>query len=276
MIVQLLSDLHFEHHLDGGESFLRSLDPTGVDVLVVAGDLDSGERGLVNSLFSLCALYSHVVFVCGNHEYYGWHPHQVHHRLATLDRDVGNLHWLHHGEVVIDGVRFAGTPLWFPRPENPLVMLDRKLVNDFHLIKNVEPWVYEEYGRAVAFLGEAGSRADVIVTHHVPTAMAMAHRFKSDTTNHYFITDITSRLLEWRPKAVLFGHTHDRMWFKLGETLLACNPFGYPHEQGDGARGHYAERCLIDVGDDGASFATDEWPGWPYPGPMVSTPAGGA
>ena len=36
MRVQVLSDLHFEFHRDGGEEFVRLLDPTDVDVLVVA------------------------------------------------------------------------------------------------------------------------------------------------------------------------------------------------------------------------------------------------
>ena len=34
MRIQLLSDLHFEFHRDNGRSFVESLDPDGVDVLV--------------------------------------------------------------------------------------------------------------------------------------------------------------------------------------------------------------------------------------------------
>jgi predicted phosphodiesterase len=34
-----MSDLHFEMHADGGAGLIRELDPTGVDVLVLAGDI---------------------------------------------------------------------------------------------------------------------------------------------------------------------------------------------------------------------------------------------
>ena len=44
MRLQLLSDLHFEFHRDGGRSFVDSLDPGGIDVLVLAGDIAVGER----------------------------------------------------------------------------------------------------------------------------------------------------------------------------------------------------------------------------------------
>ena len=37
MKIQVMSDLHLEMHADGGAEFIRELDPTGVDVLVLAG-----------------------------------------------------------------------------------------------------------------------------------------------------------------------------------------------------------------------------------------------
>ena len=72
MRVQLLSDLHLEFHRDGGKAFLKSLDPSGVDVLVLAGDVDVAAGGLLQSLTSICRLYrdSSVVYVAGNHEFY--------------------------------------------------------------------------------------------------------------------------------------------------------------------------------------------------------------
>src|SRR5450631_3269273 len=39
MKLQIMSDLHLEMHADRGAEFIRSLDPTGVDVLVLAGDI---------------------------------------------------------------------------------------------------------------------------------------------------------------------------------------------------------------------------------------------
>jgi predicted phosphodiesterase len=39
MKIQVMSDLHLEMHADGGAELIRELDRTGVDVLVLAGDI---------------------------------------------------------------------------------------------------------------------------------------------------------------------------------------------------------------------------------------------
>lgn len=266
MIVQVLSDLHLEFHRDGGHSFLESLDPTGVDVLVVAGDVNTTTRDIANSLMSLCALYPRVLFVAGNHEYYGSTVPEILHLLEGLDRDVANFTWLSNREVEIDGVWFGGTTLWFPRSVDPMVDLDRFAVNDFNLIREFIPWVYDSHRCAMEFLEEA-PHLDVVVTHHIPTARCQAARFAGASINHYFLTDITPLIRKMAPKAWIFGHTHDRMWTTVGETLLVCNPFGYPHEQGASIRGRYIEKCLLEVTSEGVSFASEK-PGWDEPGPL--------
>ncbi len=261
--IQLLSDLHFEFHRDNGFEFITQLDPSGVDVLVVAGDIHSGQLGLCSTLQSLCMVYPNVVFVTGNHDYYNWKPQQVHERLDYLRKHTGNFHWLHHETVEIDGVKFAGTTLWFPKPTDPLVLVDRFHVNDFNVIKDFEPWVYDEHHKAMKFLREEGSKADVIVTHHVPSVLCASPRFKTSAINHYFITDMTAEIYDWQPKAWLFGHSHDRTHRRIDKTLMVCNPFGYPQEAGPLVRGHYAEKCLIEVDENGAEFMDDR-PGEPY------------
>jgi len=267
MRVQILSDLHLEFHADGGESFLKSLDPEGVDVLVITGDLANG-RVLVSAILSLCAMYPRVLYVSGNHEYYGSAPYKVHDVLTKMDRDIVNFDWLNHRTVEIDGFRFSGTTLWFPRPDDPLVMMDRYMVNDFNVIQSFEPWVYDEHRKAMEFLAEDGPKADVILTHHVPMSSLVAARFRGQRTNHYFTTDMTPLIEIWKPKLVVFGHTHDRMWKRHGETLLVCNPFGYPMEQMIRERGHYVEKCLVNVSQTGATIVGKDLPGWKYQGPM--------
>src|SRR5450631_1446927 len=39
MRLHIMSDLHLEMHAEGGTELIRGLDPTGVDVLVLAGDI---------------------------------------------------------------------------------------------------------------------------------------------------------------------------------------------------------------------------------------------
>lgn len=44
MKIQVLSDPHFEHHMDGGVGFIKAM-PVAADILVIAGDL-TGVDGL--------------------------------------------------------------------------------------------------------------------------------------------------------------------------------------------------------------------------------------
>lgn len=60
MRIQILSDVHAEFHQDHGLSFLDALDPTDVDVLVVAGDLGI-DQSLLTMIDGLADLYPQVV-----------------------------------------------------------------------------------------------------------------------------------------------------------------------------------------------------------------------
>ena len=91
MNVQVLSDLHLEFHQDSGERFLMGLDPQGVDVLVVAGDLCT-KREHAEVLRFLSHKYPHVVFIVGNHDYYGCTYLQVHRNLEEVCEGIDNSH----------------------------------------------------------------------------------------------------------------------------------------------------------------------------------------
>ena len=116
MRLQLLSDLHFEFHRDGGCSFADSLDPTGIDVLVLAGDIAVAE-GLLPALALLCSRFrdSSVVYVHGNHEFYGSDHNFVVDITKRAQTENPNLAWLDSSGVQLHGFNFLGAPLWFPR-----------------------------------------------------------------------------------------------------------------------------------------------------------------
>src|SRR5690242_11990997 len=118
MRLRLLSDLHFEFHKDAGASFVESLDPSGVDVLVVAGDL-AVDDGIGPALDRLCTRFaeSTLVYVHGNHEFYGTGRPEVLRETAEAAQRNANLRWLDGGIVEIAGRRFLGAPMWFPKPD---------------------------------------------------------------------------------------------------------------------------------------------------------------
>ena len=117
MRLQLLSDLHFEFHRDGGRSFVESLDPSGVDVLVLAGDIDVAD-GIPPALALLCRRFrdASVVYVHGNHEFYNTNRSSVLDLTRQAQAESTNLVWLDSSGTELLGFNFLGAPLWFPQP----------------------------------------------------------------------------------------------------------------------------------------------------------------
>ena len=224
MRLQVLSDLHFEFHADAGASFVGSLNPEGVDVLVVAGDLAVGE-GIGPALDLLCTRYARsvVVYVHGNHEFYGCPRERV---VAVTRAACGrhtNLRWLDAMLVEIQGVRFLGAPLWFARVDTAPKME----MNDFHRIPKFESWVYTQNARAVEFLDHEVRDGDVVVTHHLPARACVAYEYVQSPLNAFFLCDLEALVLAKRPAIWIHGHTHKSVDVTLGATRIVCNPLGY-------------------------------------------------
>jgi hypothetical protein len=126
MKLQIMSDLHFEMHADGGAGFIRELDPTGVDVLVLAGDITMARQyeDLASVFRPLAQKYPHVLYVPGNHEYYKSSPTDVARNLAQLTKSFPEVTVPENDTVVISGQRFIAGTMWFrPDPMAELVRL---------------------------------------------------------------------------------------------------------------------------------------------------------
>ena len=230
MKLQIMSDLHLEMHADRGAEFIRNSDPTGVDVLVLAGDITMARHyeDLENVFRLLVRKYRHILYVPGNHEYYKSSPKQVGRNLARLAKDIPEVVIPENGAVVIGGQRFVGGTMWF-RPD-PLGELTKRFMNDFSLIEDFEPWVYDQniaFEKALATQLEAG---DVVLTHHLPTPESIAPKFARSALNAFFLCDMTSYLRDLQPKLWIHGHTHNGCDYVIDDTRVVANPLGYPNE----------------------------------------------
>jgi Icc-related predicted phosphoesterase len=224
MNLQILSDLHLEFQRSRWKEFLESFDPKDVDVAVVAGDICTSSL-LDRAIGSLCARFPEVVYVVGNHEYYGSSPRRVHGALASLRDALPNFHWLQNEVTELTGVRFAGTTLWFR--DDPLNSSYEHALNDFALIRGFKPWVYDENERALEFLAKEVPSVDVVVTHHLPSQQSVAPAFEDDPLNRFFLCDIDELIRQGKPALWIHGHTHVSIDCRLGETQVLCNPLGY-------------------------------------------------
>lgn len=238
MNIQILSDLHLEFHRDAGKAFIESLDPTGVDVLIVAGDLTVA-RHLQKTLALFCSRYRHVVYVIGNHELYDSSPAEVdairkstftmantwEPGVTSQPHAIQNLHWLDNSLVVIDGVRFLGTTLWFAETEESKRY--QHTLNDFAAIEDFVPWVYEQNAKAQEFLATHMRKDDVVVTHHLPSQKSVHPRYTGSPLNAFFVCDVESIIVEKKPQLWFHGHTHGSCDYQIGPTRVVCNPYGY-------------------------------------------------
>jgi predicted phosphodiesterase len=241
MKIKIISDIHTEFHRDMGIKFSSELSTEDTDVLVVAGDFGTIDT-LYVSLRVLCERFPHVIFVTGNHEYYGSTREVVHRSLTKLSKRFPNFHWLRNDSIEIDGQRFVGSTLWFPNSHDAWTQEDR--INDFRLIDGFSDWVYKENEKAQNYLNRSIKEDDIVITHYLPSWISVSEQYKDSSFNCYFVCDMTQTILDTKPALWIHGHTHDSCDYKVDKTRVICNPYGY-NSAGGGLRNREFNKNLI-------------------------------
>jgi Icc-related predicted phosphoesterase len=231
MKLQLLSDLHSEFWDAPKRLYERVKIVPNLDFLVIAGDLVVPRRqpeAFVKEAFEhFSKLARHVIYVDGNHEFYGGDLGSVEKILSEVMPD--NFHWLVNDERTIEGVHFYGGAMWFGNPDGLNTYFKRQL-NDFRLIEGLETWVYER-NRMFTMIGQGLIKEEtIVVTHHLPHLNSVPEQYKTADTNRFFVSDQTDLIQRAQPRLWFHGHTHKPCDYKLGETRVLCNPYGYPNE----------------------------------------------
>ncbi len=221
--VQLVSDLHLEFS-PFPDGYVRSwADKTKAEILVVAGDsapLAVGAGNLFDMfLREATVAFKRVVFILGNHEYYGaeaWGD--VRGAAGKLVAKHPNVTWLDNSIHEILGVRFLGGTMWY------------NAITDHRQIPGL--WG-PHYAENQGFKRLVKNRLDdktVVVTHHLPSMRCVALEYANDPLNGYFVCDMERDILWRQPIAWMYGHTHRGGIQKFGLTVLVANPRGYPTE----------------------------------------------
>lgn len=137
MRLLVLSDLHLEVWHDQ----VPLINPliSKPEVVILAGDIHTKFRApsWAAKMFSGIP----VVYVAGNHEFYGEAVEKVGKAMVQECLHYPNIHFLDCGEYKFKGVRFLGTTLWtdfslFGRDRKSSAMVDAQaLMNDYQRIK---------------------------------------------------------------------------------------------------------------------------------------------
>lgn len=240
----ILSDLHFEFHPDGGRAFVDSL-PTrdDCDSVILAGDI-ADSRTIVPALRMFCDRFDDVIHVPGNHEYYGSSLVDVDAAIRTLqqtddiERDgeypgeykVGDvLSFLPVAGTLLYGntTLVAGT-MWYPNDGSPEHEAHKYGMADLFNVGGLEPEIYERNARFCDRHSKlATARPNVVVTHHLPSMRSVHPKFKGSPLNRFFVSPMDKWIEENQPALWVHGHTHESCDYRIGNTRILCNPYGY-------------------------------------------------
>lgn len=238
MKIRVLSDLHLEF-ADWTPP------PVSADVVVLAGDIHVGGAGIPWARHHFPP--ADIVYVPGNHEFYGSDMEVMRDQLRRAARDHA-IHLLDADEAVINGVRFLGATLWtdFSFDGREPQQIARAMASaqhgmvDYQTIRIHESRLLTPDDTRAIHRRQAAWLADrlatpfdgvtVVVTHHLPHRRSVHPRFEGDDLNPSFVTHLPQLVRE--PVSLwIHGHTHESCNYAIRGTRVVCNPRGYlPHE----------------------------------------------
>lgn len=216
----IVSDLHLEFHKDKGKEFISLL--PDAEMIILAGDITTHSH-FINVFSQFAEKYSKVVHIAGNHEFYDYNT-SIPDLLKDLSNQIPNYYFLENEVLEIDGLRILGCTLWFPKSRDN----GGDYLNDFNVIADFEPWVYEQNNRSLKFLQtQLKDPNDIVVTHHLPSYQSVHWKYQGSPLNCFFVCNVESLIKEKQPRLWIHGHSHESMNYKINETQILSNPFGY-------------------------------------------------
>ena len=232
MKIQVMSDLHNEFMYSP-----RVILKTDADVIVLAGDIDVGLKGVKWAIDISKAHNKPVIYVFGNHEYY----HQYLPNLMTDAKymTIGtNVHLLENDVFIYKNVRFLGATLWtdfYACGKSKQLeamdycqhhMSDYEVINhgglmpynilDIHKVSLV--WLKKQL--STPFQGKT-----VIISHHAPSLKSC--HYELDLMSAGFVNKLDKLMYKYCVNLWIHGHTHEVDDYMIGSTRVVSNQFGY-------------------------------------------------
>ncbi|ODS24043.1 phosphoesterase [Candidatus Endobugula sertula] len=233
MKLLILSDLHIE---------FANLELTlpECDIVILAGDIHVKGKGIEWALKNIPD--KPVLYVLGNHEFYGKAYPKYIHEMKAMAKDT-NIHILEKELVTLGNINFFGCTLWtdFELFGDPRIagFHCQQIMNDYKKIR-VSPKYSKLRSIDTAIIHKHSLHwlerelttykgyKNVVISHHGPSRMSLSEKKASDMTSAAYVSDLDDFILEYSPNLWIHGHLHQSYDYSIGNCRIICNPRGYP------------------------------------------------
>jgi len=238
MKIALYSDLHLENAL-----WYPPEAAVEADVVILAGDIAKHSEGVE---WAREAFTQPVIYVAGNHEYYGKDLEFPH---VMRQVAIPPLVFLEQEVHVIGKVRFLGCTLWsgfdlmIAEEDRAWAMHDaEECIPDFQAIWKDDKSLLtpqemvRQHQASVQWLDQALAEPfdgkTVVITHFAPHPGCISPQFKQNRLTAYFVNDHTALMQRHCIDLWCHGHTHSSTDF-IAENgcRVVSNQRGYPPEK---------------------------------------------
>lgn len=244
MKLLILSDLHLDH------ANFELADNLEFDAIVMPGDLcNSGIHGVKWLAQPEFNKGKPVIYVAGNHEFYEYTMPKTFAVMRQQAADLG-IHFLHCGELILNGIRFLGCTLWtdwqlsIDGKSNPLkamteaglYMMDFRLINptnnDRIFLKPQDTLAWHQHEREWLLdkLNQPFDGKTVVITHHAPHRLSLAKEYAHHWISPAFVSEMPDSAFR-KANLWVHGHTHSSFDYEVEGCRVICNPRGYFNSQ---------------------------------------------
>lgn len=254
MKFDLISDIH----LDANRNMLPvwELVPNeGSDVLIICGDLaEISNIHLIRDFLKEARLmYEKVIYLAGNHEYYGTSIQHGDEKLEDLCARCG-VNFFQKTSLIIDDYAFIGATLWTDMNKgDPATMHGiKQMIADFTYITyedeiNGPRHIFsaedccKEFRHTMLYFENECERLDdkkvILLTHHAMSSRSIASRYATAfVMNGAFYSDAEDFFIRHKNvKVHCHGHMHLPFHYRIPESGVEvyCNPYGYQMVRGE-------------------------------------------
>lgn len=247
MKIAFASDLHFEFGEARIHHVIRQIEKD-TDVLILAGDIQEFARIISDLEFISESLPNiHIVYVTGNHEFYGAKISEVELSLNVAFGAHPRVHYLEKSTFEINGVSFLGTTLWTGFDAH---LQYEQSLSEENAMRGISDFMYifdgtgrfqshhckNRFKENCAWLSNAleknnnEGKKSIVVTHFPPAPSLSHGQIPLGPLSNYFTADCRDIINQYQPDYWIYGHNHWSDVQQMGKTILTSNQLGYPNE----------------------------------------------